>query len=264
MKVVLLCGGQGTRIQEATGGIKPKPMVEVGGRPLLWHIMKVYSHHGLSDFVLCLGYLGHVIKTYFLSYEAHNSDLTIRLGSEGGITYHRPHSEKDWTVTLADTGADTMTGGRLAKVERYVKGETFMLTYGDGVSDVDLKSLLDFHRSHGRIATITGVHPIGRFGRLTVDGQKVTSFEEKPMDELGGRINGGFMVFEPGVFDYLSTDAGCVLERVPLERLATDGQLMMYAHDGYWQCMDTYRDLLLLEKLWETGAAPWRVWKDDR
>ncbi len=258
MKTVILCGGQGTRIQEATGGIKPKPMVEVGGRPILWHIMKTYAHWGHTEFVLCLGHLGNVIKDYFLHYRAMNSDITLKLDGRE-VQYHGSHGN-DWSVTLTETGAETMTGARLARVQRYVSGGTFMLTYGDGVCDVDLGKLVVFHRKHGKLVTVTGVMPAGRFGRLATDAERVIAFDEKPAGD-GSRINGGFFVCEPGVFDYVSMEAGCVLEREPLERLARDGQLMMYRHEGFWQCMDTYRDLVQLEGLWQGGAPPWRVWE---
>jgi len=260
VKAVILCGGQGTRIQEATGGVKPKPMVEIAGRPILWHIMKGYAHFGVTDFTLCLGHLGNQIKDYFLHYEALHSDITVKLGSKGEVHYHRQPSEADWSVTLADTGLDSMTGARLARVKHYVAGQTFFLTYGDGVSDIDLRALLAFHKAHGKLATLTGITPQGRFGRLGVENDRVVSFEEKPHGEGGGRINGGFFVFEPGIFDYVTTDPSCVLERTPLERLAADGQLMMYAHDGFWQCMDTYRDLVQLQEQWDGGQPPWRVW----
>ncbi len=259
MKAVILCGGKGTRLQEATGGLKPKPMVEVGGRPILWHIMKTYAHHGIREFVLCLGHLGNHIKDYFLHYEAMNSDFTVRLGRTESLTYHKTHPENDWTVTLADTGQEVMTGARLARVRRYLGDEPFMFTYGDGVADIDIQALLAFHRSHGKIATVTGVLPMGRFGRLNIEQDAVVAFEEKPVGEQG-YINGGFFVLEPGIFDYLSEDPSCIFERDPLEGLARDGQLMVFRHDGFWQCMDTYRDLLLLEQLWASGA-PWRIWE---
>ena len=263
MKTVVLCGGQGTRIQDATGGLKPKPLVEVGGRPILWHIMKGFATYGLSDFVLCLGHLGNAIKEYFLHYEALNTDITIVLGSKGTIKYHQPPVEADWSVTLADTGLDTMTGGRVARIERFVHGERFLLTYGDGVADINIPKLLEFHRSHGKIATVTGVSPYGRFGRIAVDGQQVVHFDEKPLGEGGGRINGGFFVLEPAIFDYLSASASCVLERDPMNKLVADGQLMMYPHDGFWQCMDTYRDLVMLQQLWDSGHPPWRIWGES-
>ena len=258
MKVVILCGGQGTRLREETGR-RPKPMVLVGDRPILWHIMKGYAQAGHNEFVLCLGYLGEKIKEYFLHYEAMNSDVTVTLGRGEELRFHHPVEEEGWQVTLANTGQDTLTGGRVARIQRYVDGETFCLTYGDGVSDVDLKALVDFHRAHGKLATVTGVRPPGRFGELALDGDTVTSFMEKP-ELSGGYINGGFFVFEPRVFDYLSTDASCILERDPLERLAADGELMMYRHDDFWQCVDTYRDLTLINKLWESGDAPWKSW----
>jgi glucose-1-phosphate cytidylyltransferase len=259
MKAVILCGGHGTRLRETTGGLKPKPMVEIGGRPILWHIMKGYAQCGVNEFVLCLGQLGPVIKHYFLHYEALNSDFTLDIGATESITYHRRHSETNWRVTLADTGETSMTGARLARIRRYVDGERFMLTYGDGVADIDVQELLKHHERHGKVATVTGVRPAGRFGRLDLDGQLVTSFEEKPVGE-GGYINGGFFVFEPSIFDYVSPDADCTLEREPLERLARAGELVMYPHNGFWQCMDTYRDLMLLEELWARGNPPWRTW----
>ncbi len=262
MKAVILCGGQGTRLQEATGGLKPKPMVEIGGQPILWHIMKGYAHHGVHDFVLCLGHLGNVIKHYFLHYEAFNTDVTVKLGSRGVVEYHRPPTEGDWSVTLADTGLESMTGARLARVRRYVDGGTFFLTYGDGLSDIDLGALLRFHRAHGKIATVTGVIPHGRFGQLGTAGNEVVRFDEKPRGDGQGRINGGFFVFEPGIFDYVTADPACVLERESLERLVSDRQLMMYSYDGFWQCMDTYRDLVLLQQLWDGGAPPWRTWQN--
>ena len=261
MKTVILCGGQGTRLQEATGGLKPKPMVEVGGRPILWHIMKGYAAQGHKDFVLCLGHLGNIIKDYFLHYEAMNSDFTLHMGSTNEIHYHHKHAEADWTVTLADTGLQSMTGARVARVQKYVGKETFMLTYGDGVADLDFESLLAFHRSHGKLATVTGVKPLGRFGRLGVEGDRVMRFEEKPFGEHG-YINGGFFVLEPGAFDYLTTDPSCILERDPLENLANDDQLRVFKHEGYWQCMDTYRDMVVLEEMWHSGKPPWRNWKE--
>lgn len=262
MKTVLLCGGQGTRLQEATGGLKPKPMVEVGGRPILWHIMKSYAAQGHKDFVLCLGHLASVIKDYFLHYEAMNSDFTLQMGASNEIQYHRSHAEADWTVTLADTGLNTMTGARIARVRKYVGDEPFMLTYGDGVADIDLTALLAFHKAHGKLVTVTGVKPLGRFGRLGLDGDKVSNFEEKPLGEHG-YINGGFFVCQPGVLDYLSTDPSCVFEREPLEKLARDGQLMVYRHEGFWQCMDTFRDMQHLEDLWQSGKPPWRCWEAE-
>ncbi|MDD5307563.1 MAG: glucose-1-phosphate cytidylyltransferase [Deltaproteobacteria bacterium] len=261
MKAVILCGGRGTRLHDATAGTIPKPMVEVGGRPLLWHIMKGYAHHGHNDFVLCLGHLGHVIKEYFLHYEAMNSDLTLHMGSPGRVDYHGGAGQVDWTVTLADTGKEAGTGTRLARVEKHLGREPFLLTYGDGVADVDIGKLLAFHRSHGRIATVTGVIPTGRFGLLWVENGRVVRFLEKPSMEVE-RINGGFFVFNPEIFDVLRLYPECMLEQEPLEKLSQDGELMMYEHDGYWRCVDTLRDLLELEEHWSAGRSPWVVWKD--
>jgi glucose-1-phosphate cytidylyltransferase len=221
--------------------------------------MKHYAGNGFKDFVLCLGYKGEVIKHYFLNYKLENHDLTVDLGT--GATEIRDGAPgEDWTVTLADTGEGTMTGGRVKRVAKYLGQERFFLTYGDGVSDVPLGQLLSFHKGHGRLATLTGVRPPGRFGELNLEGQRVTTFLEKPLT-TGGYINGGFFVCEPGFLDYLSADESCVLERAPLEALARDGQLMMFPHDGFWQCMDTYRDYQLLNSLWERGPAPWRTWE---
>jgi glucose-1-phosphate cytidylyltransferase len=260
MKVIILCGGQGTRLREHTE-IRPKPMVEIGGKPILWHIMKLYAHHGFSDFVLCLGYKGAQIKEYFLNYEAMNSDFTIKLGDRHAVAYHGcSHGETGWKVTLADTGEDAMTGARVKRVSRYLgTPRTFAVTYGDGVSDVDLKAALTFHRAHGKLATVTGVRPSSRFGELAHRGTAVVQFSEKPQMEQGV-INGGFFFFEPGFLRYLSDDSGCVLEREPMERCVADGQLHVYEHRGYWQCMDTYRDWEQLERLWRSGGAPWKVW----
>lgn len=254
MKVVILCGGLGTRLSEETH-VKPKPMVEIGGRPILWHIMGIYSRHALRDFVLAIGYKGEVIKDYFLNYHAHQSDLTVDLRS-GDVTYSNPTAE-DWRVCMVDTGAASMTGGRLLRLESHLAADgTFMLTYGDGVSDVDLSALLAFHRSHGRLATVTAVRPPARFGDLQIEDGTVTRFAEKPQAGEGW-INGGFFVFEPKVFDYIEGDA-TILEKAPLERLAADGQLMAYQHKGYWQSMDTLRDRQALEEVWATGRAPWK------
>ncbi len=256
MKTVVLCGGLGTRLSEETH-LKPKPMVEVGGRPILWHIMKLYEGHGFRDFLLALGYKGEVIKDYFHNYHARTSDSTVRLAG-GTIEYSNPTAE-DWTVRLADTGARTMTGGRLLRVADQLRdGGTFMLTYGDGVSDVDIVAVLDFHRSHGRIATVTAVRPPVRFGDLTIEDNRVVSFEEKPQAGEGW-INGGFFVFEPAVLDLIAGDE-VMLEKEPLERLAERGELMAYHHPGYWQCMDTVRDRNALERLWLDDRAPWKTW----
>jgi len=254
MKTVILCGGYGTRLAEETQ-LKPKPMVDIGGRPILWHIMKIYERHGWRDFALALGYKGDVIKDYFLNYHARQSDLQVQLRS-GRVEYANPTAE-DWSVSLIDTGTNTMTGGRLLRLKPLLQAHgTFMLTYGDGVSDVDITALLKFHRAHGRLATVTAVRPPVRFGELVIEGSRVASFQEKPQTGEGW-INGGFFVFEPGVFDYIRDDA-TMLEREPLERLSREGQLMAYNHDGYWQCMDTLRDKQHLEELWASGKAPWK------
>ena len=254
MKTVILCGGLGTRLSEETQ-LKPKPMVEIGERPILWHIMKIYERHGFNDFVLALGYKGEVIKDYFLHYHARLSDLTVDLRT-GTVDYSNPTAE-DWRVTLVDTGANTMTGGRLLRLANLLRPHgTFMVTYGDGVSDIDVTQLLAFHRSHGRLATLTAVRPPVRFGDVRMEGERVTSFVEKPQAGEGW-INGGFFIFEPAILDYIDGDA-TMLEREPLERLARDGQLMAYHHAHYWQCMDTIRDKQALEALWSSGQAPWK------
>lgn len=255
MKVVILCGGLGTRLSEETS-IKPKPMVEIGGRPIVWHIMKMYERHGCNDFTLALGYKGEVIKDYFLNYHARQSDMAIHLKSNE-VRYTNPTVE-DWLVSLIDTGPNSMTGGRLLRLKPYLtSGGAFMLTYGDGVSDVNISQLLAYHRSHGKIATVTAVRPPARFGNLHIENGKVTYFEEKP--QVGeGWINGGFFVLEPEIFDFISGDA-TVFEKGPLERLAQLGELMTYQHPGYWQSMDTLRDKHALEELWDSGHAPWRV-----
>lgn len=258
MKTVILCGGLGTRLREETE-FKPKPMAEIGARPMLWHIMKHFARHGHREFVLCLGYRGEVIRRYFLNYKVENQDFTIELKS-GCLQLHDGGQTDDWAVTLAETGASTMTGGRVKRVAKYLSGGRFFLTYGDGVSDVDLDALVAFHLGHGKLVTLTGVRPPGRFGELNLDGHRVRSFQEKP-DAAGGHINGGFMVCEPGFLDYVTDSESCILERAPLESLARDGQLMMYRHDGFWQCMDTFRDYQLLNELWSNGKAPWRTWE---
>jgi len=254
MKTVILCGGLGTRLSEETQ-VKPKPMVEIGGRPMLWHIMKIYERHGFNDFTLALGYKGEVIKDYFLNYHARQSDLTVHLQG-GQVDYSNPTAE-DWRVSMIDTGANSMTGGRLLRLKPHLESDgTFMLTYGDGVSDVDLTELLAFHRSHGRLATVTAVRPPVRFGELSIEKNMVTKFQEKPQAGEGW-INGGFFVFEPDVFDFISDDS-TLLEREPLEQIAEEGELMVYQHPGYWQCMDTVRDKATLEDLWVNDKAPWK------
>lgn len=259
MKIIILCGGQGTRLREETE-FRPKPLVEIGGRPILWHIMKLYAHSGFTEFVLCLGYRGQMIKEHFLNYEAMNSDFTLRLGSSSAIEYHGSHDEDGYQVTLADTGQDSMTGARVSLVKRHVDSGTFMVTYGDGLSDINMADLLAFHRAHGRLATVTTARPISRYGVLDLGASGVvTGFNEKP--ELDGWINIGFFVFEPGVFDYLSDDPACMLEHEPLQRLAKDGQLVAYRHDGFFFAMDTYREYKYLNDLWDDAKAPWRVWR---
>jgi glucose-1-phosphate cytidylyltransferase len=253
MKVVILAGGLGTRLAEETE-IKPKPMVEIGGHPIIWHIMKHYVHHGFSEFVVALGYKGDDIKRYFLDYHRLGSNVTVDLAS-GKSSFHEAESDP-WAVHLIDTGAKTQTGGRVKRLQPWLEGGTFMLTYGDGVSDVDFRELLAFHRAHGRLATITGVHPPARFGDLAVEGSVVRRFAEKPVAS-DGYINGGFFVFERRVLDYLDPGEDCILESKPLERLAAEGQLRMFGHPGFWQCMDTPRDMALLNDLWNSGRAPW-------
>jgi glucose-1-phosphate cytidylyltransferase len=258
VKAVILCGGLGTRLREETE-FRPKPLVEIGGRPILWHIMKTYAHHGLRDFVLCLGYRGNMIKDYFLNYEAMNNDFTICLGRRHQVTHHGAHGEQDFVVTLAETGAVAMTGARVKRVEKYVEDDTFLVTYGDGVADIDIGALIDFHRGHGRLATVSTVHPFSRFGVLEVDETgAVREFAEKPL--MQGWASAGFFVFDRRVFDYLDDDDDCILERTPLERLANEGQLMAYRHDGFFYTMDTYREYEYLNELWAKGEAPWKVW----
>lgn len=257
MKVVILAGGLGTRISEESH-LKPKPMITIGDQPILWHIMKYYSSFGFHDFIICCGYKGHVIKEYFADYYLYRSDVTFDFSAENRMTVHENVAEP-WRVTLVDTGLNTQTGGRIKRVQKYIGDEPFMLTYGDGVGTVDLNALLDQHRSSGKIATLTGVQPGGRFGVLDIEGQTVTGFREKAKED-GGWINGGFMALNPEVFHYLTDEEGCVFERQPLERLALEGKLGIYKHKGFWQCMDTQRDKIWLEEHWEKGDAPWRVW----
>ena len=255
MKTVILAGGLGTRISEESH-LKPKPMIEIGGRPILWHIMKLYAHHGVRDFIVCLGYKGYVIKEYFANYFIHNSDVTFDLG-ENRIEVHERKAEP-WRVTLVDTGDTTQTGGRLKRVQRYVGNETFCMTYGDGLSNVDITATIRQHHAENRLATVTAVAPPGRFGALNFQEKRVTGFLEKPPGD-GARINGGFFVLSPGVFAYITGDH-TAWEAEPLERLAADGQLSAYMHGGFWQPMDHLRDKLALEELWSSGAAPWKIW----
>lgn len=261
--VMILCGGMGTRLREETE-VRPKPMVEIGGRPILWHIMKLYSAYGFKEFILCLGHKGHVIKEYFLNYKTYSADLTVQLGKPDAVQYHNSHAEEDWRVTLVETGQTAQTGARVARAGCYVQSDVFCLTYGDGLGNVDLATLIDFHHKHGKIGTITGVRPPGRFGELRVEqGGRAIEFVEKPQ-VTGGVINGGFFVFRREFLQrYLSNHDTLVLEQEPLQQLAKDGELMVYVHDGFWQPMDTYRELKLLEQLWSSGRAPWKMWKES-
>lgn len=254
--VVILCGGKGTRFAEQTDR-RPKPMIEVGGRPILWHIMGSYAAHGFKRFVLCLGYKSEVIKRYFLDYAALESDFTVDLMKPDEIKYHDVHAD-DWSVTCVDTGPESMTGSRLSKVGKYLGVGDFMLTYGDGLADVNLTSLLQFHRNHGRYATVTGVRPQSRFGELITNGSRVDRFSEKPTVEQG-YVNGGFFVFKHEFLNYVSDNDSCILEREPLERAADDRELMVFPHHGFWQCMDTERDRRRLEEVWSGGNAPWTM-----
>jgi glucose-1-phosphate cytidylyltransferase len=253
--VVILCGGLGTRLREETE-FKPKPMVEIGGKPVLWHIMKTYAYYGFRRFILCLGYKGDLIKDYFLNYEAMSNDFTIHLGQENKLAYQSNHHEEDFDVTVVDTGLKTMTGGRIKRIERFIDSDTFMVTYGDGLANVDIGALVAFHYQHGKLATLTATRPPSRYGilEMAADSQ-VQRFREKVQAEW---INGGFLVFNRRVFDYLDSD--CVLEREPLERLAADGQLMAFRHKGFWIGMDTYREYEMLNQMWDSREAPWKVW----
>ncbi len=257
MKVVILCGGLGTRLREETE-YRPKPMVPVGGRPILWHIMKLYARHGHKEFILCLGYKGEVIKDYFRNYLWNTSDVTLKLGRNPQIRYHSNHDEEDWTVTLLETGLETQTGGRLRRALPFIEDDTFLFTYGDGLSDSDINASIAFHREHGAVATMTAVKPSGRFGELAMDGRTITAFREKPEQE-SGYINGGFMVLDQRVAAYLDDSDTCVFERGPLEWLTREGQLKAYCHDGFWQCMDTYREQQMLDQMWRSGNAPWKA-----
>lgn len=259
MKVVILCGGIGSRLREETE-FKPKPMVEIGSMPILWHIMKTYAHHGFNDFVLCLGYKGEVIKNYFYHYEMLSNDFTIELGTRK-IDIHPRYSEHGWSITLVDTGLNVMTGARVKKIEKFIDSDLFMLTYGDGVTDLNIKELLQFHKEHGKIGTVTGVSPPSRYGELVIQGDQVISFSEKPKIESNS-ISGGFFVFNRKFFDYLSEDNNCILEKAPLGKLTLDGELNIFNHKGFWQCMDTYRDYKYLNELWIKGNPPWKVWHD--
>lgn len=257
MKAVLLAGGLGTRMREETE-FRPKPMVEVGGRPVLWHIMKILGTQGITDFVICAGYKSEYIKNYFYNYGASNLDFTVRLGDQSSTVFHGSHEEFDWTVTVADTGESTMTGGRIKMIEKYVQGETFLAAYGDGIADIDVKSLLKFHESHGKTATMTVTQPISRFGVVEIDDSGIVSqFREKP--KVNDWINIGYFVFRPQIFDYLTTES--VLEEEPLRGLAQKIELGAFRHSGFWKPMDTYREYLELNELWWTGSPPWKTWE---
>ncbi len=258
MKVVLLAGGFGTRISEESH-LKPKPMVEIGGKPILWHIMKIYSHYGYNEFVICLGYKGYLIKEYFAHYFLHEADITFDFSVSNQQVVHNHHAEP-WKVTLVDTGLNTMTGGRIKRVKEYIGNDPFIMTYGDGVSDVNINNLVEYHRNHGKLATVTSVQPSGRFGALDLtESDEVLGFQEKPKGD-GGWINGGFFVLQPEVLDFIDND-NTTFEREPLEKLAMNTQLKAYKHAGFWQPMDTIRDKELLEKLWQQNQAPWKVWE---
>jgi glucose-1-phosphate cytidylyltransferase len=259
MKVVILCGGQGTRLREETE-IKPKPMVEVGGMPILWHIMKIYAYYGFKEFILCLGYKGNVIKEYFYNYEMLSNDFTIELGTNN-TKIHPRHSEHGWKITLVDTGLNAMTGARVKRIEKHINEDMFMLTYGDGVSDINIHKLLEYHKKHGKIGTITGVTPPSRYGELLIHRDQVLSFSEKPASN-DNSINGGYFVYNKEIFNYLRDEEDCILEREPLETLAKDKELQVYQHTGFWQCMDTYRDYKYLNEIWNTSNPPWKVWND--
>ena len=257
IKVVILCGGMGTRLREETE-IKPKPMVEIGGMPIIWHIMKNYSKYKFNDFILCLGYKGDIIKEYFYHYEIFSNDFTIDLESKK-INIHPKHSRENWKITIVDTGLNSMTGSRIKRIEKYIKEDLFMVTYGDGVTDLDINKLLKYHINHGKTGTVTGVSPPSRFGELTIKKNQVISFQEKPKGMLDS-INGGYFVFKKDFFNYLKDEDNCILEREPLEKLAKNNELNVYKHKGFWQCMDTYRDYKYLNELWESGKAPWKIW----
>jgi len=257
--VVILAGGLGTRLREATERL-PKPLVSIGEQPILWHIMKLYRHHGFRHFVVCLGYKSWQIKEYFLSYREQQADFTVSLHSGSAPEFHSEPEEEDWVVTCVETGLHTGTGGRLSRVRDHIRSDTFMFTYGDGIGDVDITSLLAHHREQGRIGTVTGVHPTSRYGEMRVDGSQVVEFNEKPT-KPEGFVSGGFFVLDRGVFDYLSDDEDLFFEAAPLQKLARDGQLSVFPHEGFWLGMDTFRDFTLLNELWNSGEAPWKVWR---
>lgn len=253
MQVVILCGGRGTRFKEETD-LKPKPMIEIGGMPILWHIMKTYAYYGFNEFILCLGYKGDVIKQYFYDYEILANDFTIELGTKNIELFTR-HGEHGWKITLVDTGLNAMTGARVRKIEPFIKGNTFMLTYGDGLTNLNINELIEFHRSHGKVGTVSGVYPQSRYGELTIENDRVLSFSEKPAKATS--INGGYFVFNKEIFRYIDPSDDCILEREPFQRLVADNQFNVFSHTGFWQCMDTYRDYTFLQDLWDKGDAPW-------
>ena len=257
MKVVILAGGLGTRLSEETD-LKPKPMVEIGGKPILWHIMKIYSHYGFNDFIICCGYKGYLIKEYFANYFLHQADVTIDL-KKNEIDIHNSHAEP-WKITMVDTGLNTMTGGRLKRVEKYIGKQTFMLTYGDGVGSINLLELYSFHKSHGKMATLTAVQPMGKFGSIDIKNNQIESFQEKPKGD-GAWVNGGFFVLEPQIFNYIREGDNTIWERKPLEQLTQEQQLMAFQHDGFWRPMDTLRDKIELEQMWNSDKCEWRVWE---
>jgi len=257
MKTVILCGGLGTRLKEETE-FRPKPMVPIGGKPILWHIMKTYAHYGFNDFILALGYKGEMVKEYFQHYELMNNDVTLELGKPESYVIHKSHEEIGWKVTLADTGQQALKGSRLKQIEKYIDGDEFMMTYGDGVGNVDIPALLDFHRSHGKMVTITGVVPVSQFGKLSVQEDNTASFIEKPKSD--SFVNGGFCVFNREIFKYLTRDDGCDLEFGALEKLSKEGQVKVYKHHDFWASMDTLRDMEYLNKLWNEDKAGWKIW----
>lgn len=260
-KVVILCGGKGTRLREETE-YKPKPMVSIGSKPILWHLMKLFSHYKLYDFVLCLGYRGDVIKDYFYNYDVMNSDFEVNIGSMTKKLYLNDSDELNWNITLADTGLNAMTGSRIKQIEKYIDGDFFIATYGDAVADVNIDELIKFHKQQGKMATLTGVRPSSKYGELEIKENAVQKFNEKPISE--NYVNGGFFVFEKEIFKYLKENEDCVLEASPLELLASQNQLSLFKHDGYWQCMDTYRDYENLNAQLESGTTPWMVWNSQK
>jgi glucose-1-phosphate cytidylyltransferase len=262
MQVVILCGGQGTRIRDVADDV-PKPMIPIGGRPILWHIMKGYARHGFTDFVLCLGYKSWNIKRYFLDYELAGADFTLELKNRERVRIHGSGIEEDWRITLVETGLDAMTGCRVKRIEKYITGDNFLLTYGDGVSDINIRELVRFHQEHGKTGTVTAVQAPGRFGEIELDGQQVLEFSEKPL-VARGRISGGFFVFHRRLFERLEDDPALVFEYSPLIQLARDGELMAHLHDGFWHPMDSSRDYRFLNELWSRGQAPWKTWEDHQ